>query len=316
MKEPPSAAELGNMVLRALDMAVLRQCQPRQYRFNGLPPDFYSDIFPAAADGSPCDNPWETSPMLEFFLGEAEDFFADGARGTCGSGFWLENDREGREVPLLATARQVDGVNVIIIQAAWEDYTERSRILRQARNEMLARQKVATDLDRYKEKALYDALTKVYSRGAFTDSLKAWPAARGVFKTRVHSGETALLMLDIDHFKAVNDEFGHLTGDAVLIQLGELLRFSLRADDTPFRYGGEEFIILAPDTNLEQALALAEKLRQAVAGHDFGLGRPVTVSLGCTINRPGESSDDFVSRADQALYEAKNAGRNRVCGRR
>jgi len=315
MNGPPSAAELGNMVLRALDLAVLKRIRPRQYRFNGLPPDFYSAIFPASADGSPCDSPWDCSPMLDFFLDEAEDFFAEGAPGTRSSGYWLENDPEGREVPLTATARRVDGVNVIIIQAVWDDYAERSRILRQARNEMLTRRKVTTDLDRYKEKALYDALTKVYSRGAFADRLKDRPSVAGAFKPRAHSDETALLMLDIDRFKDVNDEFGHLTGDAVLIQLGELLRLSLRASDTPFRYGGEEFIVLAPGTSLGQAGALAEKLRQAVAGHDFGLGRPITVSIGYTINRPGEPPDEFVSRADQALYEAKNAGRNRVCGR-
>jgi diguanylate cyclase (GGDEF)-like protein len=316
MKDSISADGLGSMILKALDMAVLRRIHPRQYRFNGLAPDFYSAIFPASADGAPCGNPWEFSPMLDYFLNEAEEIFAEGARdGVISSGFWLENDQEGREVPLSAAARRVDGIDIIIIHAAWDDYTARARILRQARNELLVRQKVTTDLDKYKKKALYDALTKVYSRGAFAEILNERLAARSASERRAPSSEMAMLMLDIDRFKAVNDDFGHLTGDAVLIQLGEILRFSLRAADTPVRYGGEEFVVLAPETDLQQAMALAEKLRQAVAEHDFGLGRQVTISLGCAVNRPGEPPDHFVGRADQALYEAKNTGRNRVCGR-
>ena len=308
---PSPGGGFSDQVLKDLGMAVLQQVQPRQYRFSGLAPDFYSTLFPASADGSPCASPWDFSPMLEFFLDEAENFFEEGAHGVSNSGYWLEGDRE---VPLLATAHRVDGVNIIIIHAAGEDYTERTRILRQARNELLARQKVATDLDAYKEKALHDSLTKLYSRGAFSDILKERLAAKDAFKRRSPSPETAMLMLDIDHFKAINDEFGHLTGDAVLIQLGEILLSSLRVNDTPARYGGEEFIIIAPSTNLAQSLVIAEKLRQEVASHDFGLGRPVTVSIGCAVNRPGDSPDQFVSRVDQALYEAKNTGRNRVCG--
>jgi diguanylate cyclase (GGDEF)-like protein len=315
MKDSIPAGPLGDMIIRALDMAALKRLRPRQYRFNGLAPDFYSSIFPASADGSPCDNPWDFSPMLDYFLNEAEEFFAEGAPGLLSSGFWLESGREGGEVPLTATARRVDGIDVIIIHAAWDDYAERARILRQARNELLTRQKVTTDLDKYKKKALYDALTKVYSRGAFADILKERLAAHSALERRAPASEMAIIMLDIDHFKAVNDDFGHLTGDAVLIQMGEILRSSLRAGDTPIRYGGEEFVVLVPETDLKQAIALAEKLRQAVAEHDFGLGRQVTISLGCAVHRPGEPPNHFVGRADQALYEAKNTGRNRVCGR-
>ncbi|MDR2724612.1 MAG: GGDEF domain-containing protein [Candidatus Adiutrix sp.] len=314
MKKPDQnpAAALSDRVLRALDMVVLKQVQPGQYQFGGLAPDFYSALFPAAANGSPCASPWDFSPMLDFFLGEAETFFLQGAHGVKSSGYWLEGDQE---VPLLATALRVDGNNLIIIHAAREDYNERTRILRQARNELLARQKVTTDLNKYKDKALHDALTKLYSRGAFADILKDRLAAGNTFKHRAQSPDTALLMLDVDHFKYVNDDFGHLTGDAVLIQLGEILMSSLRANDIPVRYGGEEFMVIAPNTNLKQAMTLAEKLRQMVSGHDFGLGRPVTVSIGCAVHHPGDDTEKFVSRVDQALYEAKNSGRNRVCGR-
>ena len=311
MKEPDPACNLGDRVLKALDMAVLRRTAPGLYRLSGLAPDFYTALFPPAADGAPCESPWELSPMLDFFLGEAESFFAEGAHGVKHSGFWLEGDQE---VPLMATALQADGTNVIIIHAAREYYLERTRILRQARTELLKQQKMVTDLDQYKKKALYDPLTKVYSRWVSSDILKEQMTAHNASDRRAHSPEMAVLMLDIDHFKNVNDEFGHLTGDAVLIQLGEILFDSLRANDTPVRYGGEEFLIIAPGTNLEQSIALAEKLRQAVAEHNFGLDRPVTISIGCTIKRSGDTPEEFVRRADQALYEAKNTGRNRVCG--
>ncbi|MDR2725580.1 MAG: GGDEF domain-containing protein [Candidatus Adiutrix sp.] len=309
MKTPAPA--LGDRILKALDMAVLKRIQPRQYQLNGLAPDFYSALFPAPANGPPCASPWDSSPMLEFFLDEAEKFFEDGAHGISSSGYWLEGDQE---LPLLATALRVDGDDLIIIHAAQDDYNERTRILRQARNELLARQKATTDLNKYKEIAFHDALTKLYSRGAFGDILKDRLADKGVYKRRAHSLETAMLMLDIDHFKYINDDFGHLAGDAVLIQLGELLMSSLRANDIPVRYGGEEFIIIAPNTNLKQSMVVAEKLRKQVARHDFGLGRPVTVSIGCAVQHPGDDTEKFVSRVDQALYEAKNTGRNRVCG--
>jgi diguanylate cyclase (GGDEF)-like protein len=313
INDQPEDASLENMILKCLDMAVLRQVQPRQYKFTGLPPNFYSALFPASAEGSPCDSPWEVSPMLDYFLDEAEKFFEAGAQGISNSGFWLENGQDGQEIPLTAMALRAGGENVIIVHAAREDYLERTRILRQARNELLARQKATTDLEKYKQKALHDALTKVYSRGAFADILKDQMADHGKFKLRGNSPDTALLMLDIDHFKKINDEFGHLAGDAVLIQLGEILHTSLRANDVPARYGGEEFVVIAPHTSLKQSVTMAEKLRKTVAGHDFGLGRPVTVSIGCAVKQTGDTADQFVNRADQALYEAKNAGRNRVC---
>lgn len=313
---PNRRAALAEGLLKAMNMAALERLGPRRYAFLGQAPAFYLDLFPFSAEGRPCDSPWEFSPMLDYFLGEAEEFFEDGSpEGLRNSGYWLETGSDGQDIPLMATARLVDETEIIVIHAAREDYAERTRILRQARSEILERQKVATALDKYREKALFDALTKVYSRGAFSDILKEKLDAQYSFTRRTNSQELAVLMLDIDHFKYVNDDFGHLTGDAVLIQLGEILRAALRNNDTPVRYGGEEFIIVAPNTSLKQSLALAEKLRLKVANHDFGLGRPLTISIGCAVHLPGEDPTAFINRADQALYEAKKAGRNRVYGR-
>ena len=129
-----------------------------------------------------------------------------------------------------------------------------------------------------------------------------------------YSGGLAVLMLDIDHFKRVNDEFGHLLGDEVLRQLSTILAQQLRKVDVICRYGGEEFAILVPQTTGDHALGVAEKLRKVIEGWSFpGVPRPVTVSIGVA-DFPGDGAtrDELVKAADAALYAAKQAGRNRV----
>jgi diguanylate cyclase (GGDEF)-like protein/hemerythrin-like metal-binding protein len=119
-------------------------------------------------------------------------------------------------------------------------------------------------------------------------------------------------MFDLDHFKRVNDTFGHGAGDAVLVGLVQCVRQHLRASDALIRWGGEEFLVMVPATRLEGAMALAEKMRAAVAGIDFpGIGQ-VTMSLGVAQYAPGESLSRWIERADQALYAAKASGRNRA----
>ena len=123
----------------------------------------------------------------------------------------------------------------------------------------------------------------------------------------------ALIMLDIDNFKQVNDTYGHLKGDQVLIELAGLLKVSIREDDFPIRYGGEEFCILAHNFSLTQTIYFANKLRLCVEEHDFGTNEKITISIGVTMHSSGDSLSDFVRRADTALYEAKKTGKNRVC---
>ncbi|MBI5291404.1 MAG: diguanylate cyclase [Chloroflexi bacterium] len=121
----------------------------------------------------------------------------------------------------------------------------------------------------------------------------------------------ALLMLDIDHFKQYNDAHGHPAGDAVLQQVGRILLKNVRGADLVARYGGEEFTVVLPETELEGALAAAEKIRAAVEAFPFPLGR-LTASLGVATCASGITDTDLIERADRALYAAKNAGRNRV----
>jgi len=123
------------------------------------------------------------------------------------------------------------------------------------------------------------------------------------------------LMIDVDKFKVVNDTSGHLSGDAALRQVAGILKEAVRGSDVVFRYGGEEFMVLLPDTMLEGAVALAEKIRTLAASHLFGEGEPtffLTLSVGTAVLCEGESGSDMIMRADAALYRAKALGRNRV----
>jgi diguanylate cyclase (GGDEF)-like protein len=123
----------------------------------------------------------------------------------------------------------------------------------------------------------------------------------------------SVVLFDIDHFKRINDHHGHPAGDAVIRTVAQLARNAVREGDVVARWGGEEFLVLLKDCKLEEALEVAEKIRAAIASHDFGLSaEPVTVSLGAAQRTPNELWAAFVARSDKALYAAKDAGRNRV----
>jgi two-component system, cell cycle response regulator len=124
-----------------------------------------------------------------------------------------------------------------------------------------------------------------------------------------------LLLCDLDHFKSVNDELGHVVGDRLLREFSSLLRGALRLSDLAARYGGEEFVAVLPNADEEVALRTAERLRALIEGHEFGAapGRRVTVSIGVTVLMPSDGrAEDVLDRADQAAYAAKAAGRNAV----
>lgn len=122
----------------------------------------------------------------------------------------------------------------------------------------------------------------------------------------------SIILADLDHFKKVNDNYGHLFGDKCLIQVSEILTNNTCELDTAGRWGGEEFLILCPETNLNSAIALAEACRAIIEQHRFAEGPHVTVSLGVTTLIAGDTLEALINRADQALYNAKTRGRNRV----
>ena len=128
-----------------------------------------------------------------------------------------------------------------------------------------------------------------------------------------HSTVTfTLMLLDIDHFKSVNDTYGHASGDTVLCSVAEVLQSFVRQHDLAGRWGGEEFVLVLPGVALEQGARIAERLRERVAGTRVLPGRTVTASFGVTCWRPGDTLAALMARADAAMYGAKQAGRNRV----
>jgi polar amino acid transport system substrate-binding protein len=133
-----------------------------------------------------------------------------------------------------------------------------------------------------------------------------------VYRAQRYQRPLAVIMVDIDHFKDVNDSYGHDAGDRMLQEIAVLLAHSTRETDFVGRWGGEEFLIVSPETNLKEAVRLAERLRQQIAGHSFKEVGHKTISLGVAEFREGDSREDFLKRSDIALYKAKQNGRDRV----
>lgn len=161
--------------------------------------------------------------------------------------------------------------------------------------------------------ATTDLLTGLSNRRAILQQANA-----EIRRASRYQKDLAVLMLDIDHFKQINDQHGHGAGDKVLIEFAGLCLQSIRETDLAGRYGGEEFFILLPEIDLATAILSADRIRMAVAAHHFRLndGNSITVtcSIGIAMYRPEQDDlDKLLLRADQALYQAKRQGRNRCC---
>ena len=158
--------------------------------------------------------------------------------------------------------------------------------------------------------ALRDPLTETGNRVAMDQTL-----GREIEMAKRHLHPLSLLMLDIDHFKHINDSHGHATGDKVLKAVAASIKSQLRNVDMVFRFGGDEFLILLSNTNREAATLVGERLRQAAQARDYWADATrieLTVSLGCATLLAGESAESLLRRADNALYVAKREGRNRL----
>ncbi len=168
-------------------------------------------------------------------------------------------------------------------------------------------------LEAIRNESLTDPLTSLGNRKFFDRAIESAVA------NAVESGEPlSLLMLDIDHFKSFNDNYGHLTGDQVLRLVAMSLKQTIKGQDITARYGGEEFAVVLPNTALRQALTVADNIRRAVMSKQLKkkstgeiLGR-VTISVGVSMLQPGDNADSLIERADCCLYAAKRNGRNRV----
>ena len=170
------------------------------------------------------------------------------------------------------------------------------------RNELLQAQTAKLE-----ELATTDALTGAYNRRKFNGLILA-----EIARVSRYEHPLSLLILDIDHFKRVNDTHGHEAGDEVLVVLAGLIRAGIRATDSLARWGGEEFVVLSPELIVDEAVGLAERLRSAAGAYEYSFAGGVTVSLGVAQHRVGETPDELFARADEALYKAKEGGRDRV----
>ncbi len=164
---------------------------------------------------------------------------------------------------------------------------------------------------RLMERAIKDHLTKLYNRFYFEDE-----GNRELERARRYGYPLSLIMLDLDNFKQINDRYGHQKGDEVLIKFADVIRKNIRRTDMPVRYGGEEFLILLPHTNLEEAAKVAERIRESFSRVVFREGSEafrLTVSAGVASCEPEDCAlENLLHRADKALYQAKREGKNRT----
>lgn len=224
-----------------------------------------------------------------------------------------------RHTPILILAEEDDidrlakgmdlGINDYIIKPL-----DRNELMARARTQIRRRRfqdRLRENYERSLTMALTDPLTGLYNRRYLMTHLD------GMVERHQTSGKAlTLLMFDIDFFKSINDNFGHPCGDAVLTELAQRVRNNVRGFDTVARFGGEEFVIVMPDTDLEVARMVTERLRRTIAERTFDVPEvgslSVSISIGIAIFADGDDAFALLKRADDALYEAKRTGRNRV----
>lgn len=169
---------------------------------------------------------------------------------------------------------------------------------------------IYTNITEQKElsrKVEIDPLTGIYNRAKLHQLLM-----NKVEQAYFENSTFTVLFIDLDHFKSINDQFGHLEGDRVLIEFSKLIRESLRSSDLFCRWGGEEFMIILDKTDVNTAYLIAEKLRNLTQEYNFRLNRSITLSIGISQYYPAQSIDDTIKAADQAMYKAKHQGRNQT----
>ncbi len=235
---------------------------------------------------------------------------------SCGLTTLIRVMHANPDIPIIVLTGLADeAFGIEAVKAGAQDYLTKSdldgRLLKRSMHYAVERKQLEISLkqtrDLFEQQARIDYLTGIYNRRMFTELLEA-----ELQRARRYESELSLIMFDLDHFKQVNDSYSHKTGDHVLKEIALLVTDNIRSHDIFARWGGEEFMVLSPKNNREQATSLAEKLRQLCAIHDFGFDRPITASFGLTQVRDEDNADTLISRVDVALYAAKEQGRNRV----
>lgn len=208
--------------------------------------------------------------------------------------------KDGRTVDVLAAGVVIDG----LLLYSFVDITDRKRYeneLKQTRDEL------ATANAELKRLAITDSLTGISNRRHFAEE-----TTQEAVRAQRYGQPLSLLMMDIDHFKAINDRYGHPTGDQILVELSRRIGSRLRSMDRLARWGGEEFVVLMPHCDAAAAVLVAESLRKLCAEQAFPEVGTVTASFGVAELKPGETTEEWFKRVDVALYDAKSSGRDAV----
>ena len=253
----------------------------------------------------------EASEQIDASVKEVSQFLTDAADGT-------ENFKSTLETSLdqIRVAGNADELKSVVgaLQIGTNEMLIRSRALEERLKSTTSEiDTLRRNLEEVRREAMTDALTGIANRKYFDIHLRT-----SVLHAMENGTPLSLVLVDIDHFKTFNDNYGHQTGDDVLRLVAHTLASNIKGRDTAARYGGEEFGVILPDTVLETGRILAEKIRTGIAGKRFRKKQTgeelssITISLGIAQYRPGEALVDFIQRADDGLYQAKRTGRNKV----
>ncbi|MBN2886500.1 MAG: diguanylate cyclase, partial [Chromatiaceae bacterium] len=242
-------------------------------------------------------------------------------RSLAGGLACVHRDADGRvlSLPLLSPqTERVSALAVLHLEAAIELNAQEQHIIAQimlplqvALEREAIHRSIEAERARSYQRSIRDPLTGLFNRVYMQDAMER----QCQLQDRDQALQLAAIMLDVDHFKSINDTYGHAAGDAVLRQVASLLTAGIRESDIPVRFGGEEFILFLMSASNFSVDSLAERLRAAIAAHSFQLDEGealhVTASLGVAVRHSGEPLDRLIRRADEALYRAKQGGRNR-----
>ena len=248
---------------------------------------------------------------LNDMLSKLADVAAASGQGTAEYARALESCE--RELGTIGDAEGLQRVLKSLIGSTTAAHTAAEKVQAELQASRAEMQQLRDSVGNLQSEALSDPLTGLHNRRGFEHTLAEVFGEGGAGLTNA-----ALLMADIDHFKKVNDNYGHLIGDQVIRAAAQVLKSAVKGRDIVARFGGEEFVVLLPDTPGRGALALAEQIRTAFGrlrirrqGSDELIAQ-VSISIGVATPLPGESVEQAIDRADQALYRAKNEGRNCV----
>lgn len=254
----------------------------------------------------------QTSERIENAVSQLVSLVGEAGETTVGYGESLQS--YSGKLAGSATADEVRSTVAGILEETRKMAEQHKKLEGNLQNSQLEIKNLRNDISSIRQEALTDALTGIANRKCFDDRMRLY------VQEAMENGEPlCLLMLDIDHFKKFNDNFGHQLGDEVLKLVARTFTESVKGRDLPARYGGEEFTILLPQTAIDNSMVVAEQIRSTVErrrivnrnnGQTLGA---ITLSAGLAQYRLGEPVASLIKRADEALYRAKRDGRNRVC---